>query len=324
MDEGEERTSTKPSAAQRPLVSIIIPAYAPRPEWLLAAVRSALDEPDCPLELIVVDDESPEPVAPMLAQLDDSRVRSLRVAHAGPYGARNAGIAAARGEFVRFIDADDVAEPGSTGRLLALAMTDGGSIAYGATLMCDEDLAPRALVTSTLEGDVSEACVLGQFEVFVVSMVFPRSVIDRAGKWVESGFEVSADWDFVLRCLELAPVRRLDAVVTRYRRHRGSITRTATIEAGARAGRLVLGRYFARHPNRRGSDLERRAYVRLHLDRARAQAAARARGATVRHLASAARYDAPATGAAIIRGAARKFLGKRAADRHPASSGRRR
>jgi peptidoglycan/xylan/chitin deacetylase (PgdA/CDA1 family) len=301
VDDDAERSNPSPGGSMTPMVSIIMPAYSPRPGWLLDAVRSALDEPGCPVELIVVDDGSPEPVEPVLAQLDDPRVRTLRVAHVGPYGARNAGIATARGEFVRFIDADDVVERGSTGRLLALANGDGESLAYGATLMCNADLVPHGIVGSRLEGDVSEACVLGQFEVFVVSMVFPRSVVERAGPWEEHGFEVSGDWDFVLRCLELAPVRRLDAIVTRYRRNRGSITRSASVEAGARAGRLVLGRYFARHPDQRGSDLERRAYVRLHLDRARAHAAMRTRGAAIRHLASAARYDAPATCAEVAR-----------------------
>ncbi|MDX6677759.1 MAG: hypothetical protein QOE31_1811 [Solirubrobacteraceae bacterium] len=293
------------------LVSIVMPVWQPRPEWLRAAVLSALDERACPIELIVVDDACPQPVAELLAQIDDPRLRVVRIEHAGAYGARNAGIALARGTHVRFFDADDLVEPGSTGRLLALAGSDGAAIAYGATMMCDEALAPQRVVGSTLEGDVSEACVRGVFEVFVVSILFPRAAVERAGPWEETAFEVSGDWDFVLRALEQAPARRLDAVVTRYRRHSSSITRRADVAAGARAGRLVIDRYFERHPERRGTPLERQAYARLHLDRARAHAARGERAGAAGQLARAARHApaaALATGGGWVVGALRALI----------------
>ncbi|MEA2219188.1 MAG: hypothetical protein QOJ35_1814 [Solirubrobacteraceae bacterium] len=279
------------------LVSIVMPVWRPRPQWLRAAVASALQERGCEIELIVVDDACEQPVAELLADIDDPRLRVLRIEHAGAYGARNAGIAAARGTHVRFFDADDVVEPGSTGRLLALAGSD--AIAYGATAMCDAALVAQRVVTSRLQGDVAADCVRGRFEVFVVSMLFPRGVVERAGPWEETAFEVSGDWDFVLRALEQAPVRPLDAVVTHYRRHAASITRTADVGAGARAGRLVIDRYFERHPERRGTPLERQAYARLHLDRARAHAALGERAGALRELARAAPH-APA--AALLTG----------------------
>jgi glycosyltransferase involved in cell wall biosynthesis len=288
------------------LVSLIMPAWRPRADWLRKAVASALEEDGCELELIVVDDGCEEPVSPLLAEVADPRLRILRIDHAGPYAARNAGIAAARGTLVRFVDSDDVVEPGSTGRLAALAGGEGERLAYGATLMCDEDLAPTRTVSSELEGDVTATCVLGGFEVFLTAIVFPRTVIERAGRWEETAFAVSGDWDFVLRAVEQAPVRRLDEVVARYRRHSSSITKSADVAAGARAGRLVLDRYFARHPEQRGSSLERRAYSRLHLDRARAHASLGERRPAARQLALAARRDpAAALAAAGSLGAAR-------------------
>ena len=133
------------------------------------------------------------------------------------------------------MDADDIVEPHSIARLRALA--DERTISYGATLVCDESLTPGEVVTSGLEGDVASDCLRGGFEVFVVSILFPRAVIDSAGPWNEDGFRVSGDWDFVLRAVEQAPVRPLAEVVSRYRRHADSITRTASIAAGAAAER---------------------------------------------------------------------------------------
>ena len=292
------------------LVSLVMPVWRPRSDWLHEAVASALDEDACDVELIVVDDGNDQPVADVLADVTDPRLRILRVEHGGPYAARNAALALARGDYVRYVDADDVVQAGSTGRLLALAQAAGGeTMAYGATQMCDDELRPGRVVTADTEGNVSEECLLAGFEVFVVSILYPRAVLDRAGPWEETAFTVSGDWDYVLRAVEQAPVRRLDEVVSLYRRHPASVTKSARVEAGARAGRLVLDRYFKRHPERRGSKLERRAYSNLHIDRARAHAWARQPELALRQLALAARRDPRATAGAFAR-----FCGERVVD----------
>ena len=140
-------------------------------------------------------------------------------------------------------------------------------------MMCDEALEPLRVVTSDARGRRRARVLLGEFHVYVVSMLFPSAVLARAGGWEDEGFRVSGDWDYVLRAVEHASVRRLDAVVTRYRRHGDSISSSADVAAGAEAGRLVLERYFERHPEQRDTELARRAFARLHLERAGAHAA---------------------------------------------------
>jgi hypothetical protein len=142
--------------------------------------------------------------------------------------------------------------------------------------------------------------------------------VDAAGPWSEHGFRVSGDWDFVLRALEQAPVRPLGDVVTRYRRHGSSITKTADVAAGAAAGEAVLDGYFARHPERRGSRLERRAYVRLHLDRASAHAWRREWRPAAAQLGRAARRDPVAAAAAVgrwVAGRPRRLIARAARPR---------
>jgi glycosyltransferase involved in cell wall biosynthesis len=292
------------------LVSLVMPVWRPRSDWLHEAVASALDERACEIELIVVDDGNDQPVTDVLAGVADPRLRVLRVEHAGPYAARNAALQIARGDYVRYVDADDVVQAGSTGKLLGLAEgTPGETMAYGATLMCDEELRPGRVVTADSEGHVAEECLLGGFEVFVVSILYPRAALVRAGPWEETAFTVSGDWDYVLRALEQAPVRRLDEVVSLYRRHPASVTKSARVAAGAQAGKLVLDRYFDRHPEQRGSPLERRAYSNLHIDRARAHAWARQPQLALRQLGMAARRDPFAASAALAR-----FGGERLVD----------
>jgi glycosyltransferase involved in cell wall biosynthesis len=237
----------------QPLVTFVMPAWNPRAEHFAAAVESVLGQHGCEVEVIVVDDGSEPP----LAAPDDPRLRVVRVEHGGPYRARNAALELARGDFVRYADADDVLEPESTARLLALAGR-GETVAYGATLVCDADLRPVRTMVSDVEGRAERACLLGRFHVRLTSLLFPRRVVEAVGQW-DTSFRVSGDWDYVLRALEHARVRGDGGVATLYRRHAGSLTRRADTRAGEEARRRVIERYFERHPELRGTRLEREA-----------------------------------------------------------------
>src|SRR5262249_25989588 len=172
---------------------------------------------ECDLELIVVDDGSDRPVEELLADIDDPRLHVVRVEHGGLSRARDAGAAVATGRFLRFVDGDDVLAPHSCARLLRLT-DDGAAIAYGATLVCDEQLRPVHNKTSHLTGWIAEDCLLYRFDVRHMSMLFPRSVVEAVGPW-DPSLRQCQDWDFVLRALEHAPVRGETAVATLYRRH---------------------------------------------------------------------------------------------------------
>lgn len=97
-----------------PFISIVIPTYN-RPRSLVACLQSIarLDYPQDRLEVIVVDDGSPQPVA---AVIDDSRcsagVVCYRQENAGPAAARNLGADKAKGDFLAFIDDDCAPEAG--------------------------------------------------------------------------------------------------------------------------------------------------------------------------------------------------------------------
>jgi glycosyltransferase involved in cell wall biosynthesis len=291
------------------LVSLVMPAWQTRREWLLAAVTSALDEDETAVELLVVDDGSAQPVDEVLRSVEDDRLRILRIEHSGPYAARNAGIAEANGDWIRFVDSDDVVFAGSTGRLMAAAAGER-VIPYGVTVVSDEELRPQRLIASRLQGDVEVDCLLGRFDVRVVSMLFPRAVVAEAGPW-DPTFRVSGDWDFVLRAVERAPVRPVDLLATRYRRHGSSVTRTSDVAAGERARARVVAGYLDRHPAMRRSRLARRARAAILLDSARGHIHHGATAAGLARLARAAGlrpFASAATAAGLIRPLASRQL----------------
>jgi len=94
------------------LVSVIIPAYNAG-RFIEAAVRSALAQTYAPIEVIVVDDGSTDDTAHIVERIaaSDPRVTLLSQANQGASAARNAGAAAARGQFFAFLDADDLWHP---------------------------------------------------------------------------------------------------------------------------------------------------------------------------------------------------------------------
>lgn len=88
-------------------VSVVIPTYRGA-EWIEQCVKSVLQQDYQDLEVIVVDDASPDDAAAIVSDMDDERIRLCRhEENKGVPGARNTGIKAATGEYIGFLDQDD-------------------------------------------------------------------------------------------------------------------------------------------------------------------------------------------------------------------------
>lgn len=89
-----------------PLVSIVIPTFNRR-RFVIDAIDSGLSQSHANCEIIVVDDGSSDGSADLLRDTYGDRIVLIEQANQGPGIARNSGIAAARGQFIHFLDADD-------------------------------------------------------------------------------------------------------------------------------------------------------------------------------------------------------------------------
>ena len=90
-------------------VSVVIPTYN-RAHLLGDAVRSALHQSHAPLEILVIDDGSTDDTSRLCAQFGPS-VHHIPQDHGGTAAAKNRGLREARGEYVAFLDSDDMWEP---------------------------------------------------------------------------------------------------------------------------------------------------------------------------------------------------------------------
>jgi glycosyltransferase involved in cell wall biosynthesis len=104
---------------------VVIPTVG-RPDHVVAAARSALAQSLRGVEVVVVVDGPDEATTSALAEVDDPRLRVVELAsRTGPGGARNAGVAESRGEWVAFLDDDDLWNPRKLEVQLEAALSSG-------------------------------------------------------------------------------------------------------------------------------------------------------------------------------------------------------
>ncbi len=122
------------------LCSVIVPLYN-KEQYVRAAVASVLAQTHQELEVIVVDDGSRDGGAAVVEAMHDPRVRLIRQANGGVSRARNAGVAAARGELICFLDADDWYGPAYVETVCAMASQhpDGAFYATAYRRVCGTD-----------------------------------------------------------------------------------------------------------------------------------------------------------------------------------------
>lgn len=202
-----------------PLVSVVIPCYR-QARLLGEAIESALAQRHPRVEVIVVDDGSPDDAAAVTARYPG--VRYHRQANQGLSGARNTGLRLCRGSYVAFLDADDRLLPEAIEAGLAcFAACPACAFVYGGFRFMAEDgtpLAPR--VRKPVGDDLYEALLRQNHVEMTATVLFRRDILDRAGGFLTS-LRSSEDYELLLRLARTHPARSHDTLVAEYRRYAG-------------------------------------------------------------------------------------------------------
>lgn len=186
-------------------VSIIITTHN-RPSLLPRAVESARAASRGAVEVVVVDDASDEETARVCRGLKD--VRYVRVENnEGVAGARNRGILASSGEYLSFLDDDDVRLEGSLDEQMdALDSEPDAGFVYGQAILGREDGSPTGefYPARCPEGDLFWE-LLSQNSVPCGTVVFRRSCLSRVGL-LDPTIPGIDDWDLWVRVAQFYPV----------------------------------------------------------------------------------------------------------------------
>ena len=129
----------------QPIATIIVPAFNVA-ATITETLRSLLVQTFTNLELIVVDDGSSDETAAIVRSFSDDRIRMIQQANRGLAGARNTGIAQARGRYIAFCDADDLWLPEKLELHIAhLEARPDVGISFSGSRMIDEKGAPLGI-----------------------------------------------------------------------------------------------------------------------------------------------------------------------------------
>lgn len=208
-------------------MSVVMPAYNVAP-FILESVQSVLGQTFRDLELIVVDDGSHDGTADQLLSVKDSRLQIIRQANGGSSSARNSGIEFGTGEYIGFIDADDLWLPNKLeAHISFLERHPEVDLTFSRSELIDEDGKATGRTSARVSGGVSFKDLLTENVVNNGSaVVMRRKALDQAGHF-DAELKACVDWDLWLRVAMLRPSNTfcLDGLFTKYRMRSGQITK---------------------------------------------------------------------------------------------------
>ena len=175
-----------------PLVSVIIPCRNGA-AWLGAAIESCLGQSWTRLEIVVVDDASSDGSRDVARRYQDRGIIALDSPRRGASAARNIGLQHAGGDFIQFLDADDVLDRDKIrAQIERLAVAPDDAIASGAWARFSMQPSEAVFTAESVWRDFSApeefliASWLGGGMMANFAWLTPRAVLERAGPWDET------------------------------------------------------------------------------------------------------------------------------------------
>lgn len=182
-------------------VSVVMPAYNAA-RYIEAAIRSVLCQTWTDFELIVIDDCSKDATAEIVQRLaeEDDRIVLLKNArNSGASASRNAGIFYAKGEWIAFLDSDDLWKKDKLAKQLALLESHGDAVlGYTASAFMDEDGRMYSYVLEA-EAETTYAGLLRRNLLSCSSVMVKREVMVRYPMGGDGMHEDYAAWLLILR-----------------------------------------------------------------------------------------------------------------------------
>ena len=221
------------------MISLVTPVYNTG-EVFLETADSVLAQTFNDWEWLIVDDGSDDAMLALLGEVAgrDARIRLIKQANAGAPVARNRGVAESRGEWVKFLDADDLLEPELLERQNRAAAVHPDKVIFSESKIM-VDIPGKKKTLSRTDGrffyakDLLRSHLLNR-SGYPGSFLFPRTILEAVGPWDES-LIADQDGDYIMRTGLLFPESVVvEDVFFLYRHH----VRTTRISVGFTEARL--------------------------------------------------------------------------------------
>lgn len=184
-----------------PEISVIIPAYNAE-LTIIETIQSVQQQTFQDFELIVIDDGSKDRTVELVHSLKDERLKIFSYENGGVCVARNRGVSHSTGEFIAFLDADDLWTSDKLElQLKALQEHPEAGVAYSWTCFMDEQGESLSFLSSppySFEGNVYQKLLVSDFIHSGSNTLIRRQAIESVGDF-DSACAGCADWDYWLR-----------------------------------------------------------------------------------------------------------------------------
>jgi|WetSurMetagenome_2_1015567.scaffolds.fasta_scaffold114498_2 glycosyltransferase involved in cell wall biosynthesis len=245
-----------------PQISVVIPAYNAA-RWIAETIESVLVQTFQDFEIIVVDDGSTDETAEAVTKF--KRVKCIHQENSGLSSARNTGIRAAMGEYIAFIDADDLwLHDKLDAQMTRLKQTRFAWVYSDAFAFDGESHTPLFIFSQMRkqhEGEVLQSLLLEDF-IPMPTPILKRHIFDEVGFFTEDTKLHSAeDWDMWLRTAARYPVGFVKRPLAMYRVHPTSMIQSALPSVLYNANLNVIELAVSREPSRL-ANLKNRAVSR--------------------------------------------------------------
>lgn len=205
-----------------PVVSVIIPTYN-RIEYVQIAVESVLNQTYDRYELIVVDDGSTDDTIAILKNRFGDAIRCARQENLGESVARNNGIDIARGDYIAFLDSDDLWLPHKLEEIIiSLKKDEETAFIFSSVWVIDangEQIGNRPMMPDLESSEVSLLRLLMGNFIQISSLVVRKDVLRAVGAF-DPIIKYGEDWDLILRLfLHGYKVAYINEPLACFRRH---------------------------------------------------------------------------------------------------------
>lgn len=199
-----------------PRVSVVIPAYNSM-TYLPETVESVLQQTFTDFEVLIVDDGSADAIEQWAATIADSRVRFVRQSNQGVSVARNLGITQAQGEYIAFLDADDLWECSKLEKQVRYMENHPtiGLVHSWVTLIDAKSRPLNKQLTSTAEGTVWQSLIIRN-AIACCSVLVRRECFATAGLF-DPLIRSAEDWEMWIRIALHYPIGLMREPLARYR-----------------------------------------------------------------------------------------------------------
>jgi teichuronic acid biosynthesis glycosyltransferase TuaG len=248
----------------KPLVSIVIPTYNSG-HFLLEAVSSAIEQDYSNTEIIVVDDGSTDNSIELL-EVFKGRIDVIQTKNGGAASARNLGILQARGDYIAFLDSDDLWERNKLS--VQLEYMDKAQLdlvyCHGQEFGSENgiNVLHKAFHYGNCYPYFKKFPTRAIIEMGPTTSVIRKSLLYKSGVFDTSFSGPAEDWDFFRRYCRYAKVGFCDEVLAYHRNHSNNIS-TRSLNEYYLGNRRALLKMFAEDPNIHAVE-RRNIWVKFH------------------------------------------------------------